>query len=108
MLTPRQRLLSGVLSSLDGVNLTTFTGRLILQKRMFLLLMSGVDIGYNFSWYIRGPYSPGLTRDVFVVEGHGKLDAPRQQLPGILLDRIDKLRSGLGTGWNDPDVLELL
>ena len=44
-----------------------FGCRLILQKSMYLAQASGVDLGYHYQWYLRGPYSPGLTRDAFAI-----------------------------------------
>lgn len=42
-----------------------FNARLILQKTVYLMEQFGLNIGYYFSWYLRGPYSPSLARDVY-------------------------------------------
>jgi len=42
-----------------------FNARLILQKTIYLLEQFGLNIGYSFSWYLRGPYSPSLARDAY-------------------------------------------
>jgi len=42
-----------------------FNSRLILQKTVYLMREFGLNIGYSFSWYLRGPYSPNLTRDTY-------------------------------------------
>ena len=44
-----------------------FSQRLILQKAIHLLQEGGVHLGYHFRWYLRGPYSPRLTEDVFAL-----------------------------------------
>jgi len=49
------------------VRLDTFDDRLIVQKAVCLAQALGVDLGYDFNWYLRGPYSPALTRDAFAV-----------------------------------------
>lgn len=56
--------------------LNSFDDRLILQKAVYLIQAAGVDLGYFFHWYLRGPYSPALTRDAFtmVSELNGGLD----------------------------------
>ncbi|MGH7134412.1 MAG: hypothetical protein ACREHD_01650 [Pirellulales bacterium] len=56
--------------------LGTFDDRLILQKAVYLAQAAGVDLGYFFHWYLRGPYSSSLTRDAFamVSEINGGLD----------------------------------
>jgi len=47
------------------VNLDNFQDRLVIQKLVYLLELSGIDLGYRFSLYVRGPYSPDLTRDIY-------------------------------------------
>lgn len=56
--------------------LSSFDDRLILQKAVYLAQAAGVDLGYFFHWYLRGPYSPSLTRDAFAMasEINGGLD----------------------------------
>lgn len=43
----------------------SFEERLSVQKSMYLAQAAGVNIGHYFNWYLRGPYSPGLSKDVF-------------------------------------------
>lgn len=54
---------------LDSLNqeldLSDFNSRLILQKTIYLVQAAGVKLGYHYSWYLRGPYSRGLTSDLF-------------------------------------------
>ncbi|KDN96511.1 hypothetical protein, partial [Hydrogenovibrio marinus] len=38
---------------------------LILQKAVFLAQLLGVDLGYRYNWYVRGPYSPDLASDYY-------------------------------------------
>lgn len=54
---------------MDDLNLglTTFDDRLTVQKSIYLIEELGLNLGYRFSWYLRGPYSPELTRDAFEV-----------------------------------------
>ena len=42
-------------------DMDTFGGRLRLQKFIYLLQAHGIYLGYDFSWYLRGPYCTGLT-----------------------------------------------
>lgn len=46
-------------------SMDTFNDRLRLQKVIYLLQAFGVYRGYDFSWYLRGPYSSQLTHDGF-------------------------------------------
>ena len=50
---------------LGGVHLSTFEGRLSLQKAIYLAQVCGVDLGYRYSWYVHGPYSPDLAETAF-------------------------------------------
>ena len=45
--------------------LETFTDRLIAQKAIYLAQTVGADLGYFYGWYLRGPYCPALTEDLF-------------------------------------------
>ena len=46
-------------------DLTTFSGRLVAQKVLYLVQAAKLDLGYFYSWYLRGPYSPDVSRDLF-------------------------------------------
>ena len=46
-----------------------FDKRLEVQKAIYLLQESGADLGYHFSWYLRGPYSPTLADDAYSLLG---------------------------------------
>ena len=41
--------------------------RLILQKTIYLLEESGMQLGYGFGWYKYGPYSQDLVQDAYSV-----------------------------------------
>lgn len=69
-----------------GVNsdVSGFDSRLILQKTVYLLEEAGIRLGYSFTWYIRGPYSPGLTRDLY------ELASNKEDVAGWVLDSHSK------------------
>jgi uncharacterized protein YwgA len=46
-------------------NIGEFDDRLIAQKLICLLELKGIDLGYPCSLYVRGPYSPDLTQDLY-------------------------------------------
>ena len=46
-------------------DVSRFDDRLIAQKLVCLLELKGIDLGYSCSMYVRGPYSPDLTQDLF-------------------------------------------
>jgi uncharacterized protein YwgA len=47
--------------------LDTFDDRMAIQKAIYLCQEAGVHLGYRYTWYLRGPYSPALTRDAFAL-----------------------------------------
>lgn len=42
--------------------ISRFEHRLIIQKVVYLLQVKGIGIGFEYSLYVRGPYSPDLTK----------------------------------------------
>ena len=58
-----------VLKELDmEPTINSLDDRIRLQKAIYLSQEAGVPLGYRFSWYVRGPYSPGLTSDYYSLE----------------------------------------
>lgn len=47
------------------IDISQFDSRLIAQKVVCLLELKGLDLGYPYSMYVRGPYSPALTSDLY-------------------------------------------
>src|SRR5437867_5281289 len=60
------------------IEVTQFDERLIIQKSVCVLQYAGVNMGYRFRWYLRGPYCTELTSDAFWLAGQ------KQQLTGEL------------------------
>ena len=52
----------GVDPSIDTVD-----DRVRFQKAIYLAQHAGVPLGYLYSWYVMGPYSPDLTRDYYAL-----------------------------------------
>jgi len=47
------------------LNITSFDDKLIAQKVICLLELKGLNLGYTYGLYVRGPYSPDLTKDLY-------------------------------------------
>ena len=63
-LSRRAQVLGQILKRIGNYGeMETFDDRLILQKTVYLLQAFGVYLGYRFSWYLYGPYSPELASD---------------------------------------------
>ena len=95
------------------IDVRSFANRLILQKAGYLLQQAGISLGYHFSWYLRGPYSPDYTDDVFALAGAGaesselekwKLDPPSLSV----LERVKGLFQSARQKGNTAHWLELL
>lgn len=68
-LNDKKFLLISVLNKLkNSLDLSNFTNRLLIQKKVFFLQYCGVPLNFDFGWYARGPYSRDLTRAVFEIE----------------------------------------
>ena len=60
--------LSRVLSELEvGRSINTLDERVTVQKAVYLAQVIGVNLGYQYSWYIMGPYSPDLAKDYYTL-----------------------------------------
>ena len=70
--------LMSILSKFGGGRMDTFPERMFNQKVVFILSRIGIpDLDYPFNWYVRGPYSPELTFDLY--ESQGILDMLEHQ-----------------------------
>ena len=49
------------------LQIENFTVRKILQKKIYLLQLMGIDLGYRYNWYLYGPYCPALANDTFTL-----------------------------------------
>ena len=60
--------LSRVLSELEiGDSINTLDERVTVQKAVYLAQVIGVNLGYQYSWYIMGPYSRDLAKDYYTL-----------------------------------------
>lgn len=84
------------LDALDlPLRLDSFNDRMALQKTIYLCQQAGVHLGYRYNWYLRGPYSPDLTRDAFDLkakEGSGFDDTAGWNLDGTSFQKLKAIR----------------
>ena len=79
-------------------DISRFDDRLIAQKLVCLLELKGIDLGYSCSLYVRGPYSPDLTQDLyafpneFAAPGTGSRLTPQEKETAGELGRIFGLK----------------
>ncbi len=97
------------IKDIDNLNMDTFDGRLRFQKKVQLLQSFGFDLGYDYNWYLRGPYSPELTKDGF------KLKNIINNIPKLVIEfaddndqhRYNRFKEFLKDKKNDQDKLEI-
>ncbi|CAG9259208.1 conserved hypothetical protein [Burkholderia diffusa] len=51
----------------QSLDVDTLDDRMRLQKAVYLLQAAGANLGYRYSWYLKGPYSTALTQDYFAI-----------------------------------------
>src|SRR5271170_4633462 len=74
-----------------SLSVNTFNERLILQKSAYLLQAAGINMGYRFQWYIRGPYSPDITAGAFGIVNEG--ESGKNELEKWKLDNKSSARA---------------
>jgi len=77
---------------LGKLELDAFSKRLNLQKRIYLLQLTGIDLGYRYNWYLRGPYCPSLTQDTFLLKD--EISANEKDYEEYKLNPITKKKIG--------------
>jgi uncharacterized protein YwgA len=114
-MTPSQIELKLVLDAIgQELNLGTFQDRLRIQKKLYLAQLTGLDLGYRFSWYLHGPYCRELTNDAFRLAEQvrdGARDHETRHLSPIALTlsaRATTIWEGAPSGLSEDDWLELL
>jgi len=66
------------------IRLNNLDNRKIMQKKIYFLQEFGFDFGYNFGFYIYGPYSAELTSDAFRLDE--QFDVARRTITRQRLD----------------------
>lgn len=101
---------------LDGLGISTqidtLNDRKRLQKAVYLGQLSGLDLGYRFSWYIRGPYCTELARDYYDLTRNLQVSNIHVMLNERALEKLQKVRPVLdrpdGFPLEDAGWLELV
>jgi len=99
---------------LGNLEIGDFTSRKILQKKTYLLQLTGIDLGYRYNWYLYGPYCPALANDTFTLRDEIKYDDEfnNYELNSKTKSRLDTLDGVVGlprtAETTEPEWLELL
>ena len=91
-------------------SMTGFDGRLRVQKFVYLLQAFDVYLGYDYSWYLRGPYCSTLAAAGFALAGfYGDIpkgSRMRFVSPGAN-GRFERFRGFISGFESDADFLEM-
>ena len=61
-------ILGGILKRIGNFDNRSLGTRIIFQKTVYFLQVFGINLDYNFDYYIYGPYSKKLALDGYVLE----------------------------------------
>jgi uncharacterized protein YwgA len=102
-----------VLSISSDIN--TVDERKKIQKSIYLGQIAGVDLGYRFGWYLKGPYSPELTKDYYDLDEaliEGDIEYKKKDLNSQLKEKLQAIQPIISPPDDLPlsqeDWLELL
>jgi uncharacterized protein YwgA len=81
-----------------GNTISTMADRIAIQKVVCLTQEAGLQLGYGYNWYVRGPYSPALAADYYQVARMRSVvesDAKRFVLTEGALTAVERVRTVL-------------
>ena len=86
--------------------LDSFSGRIRIQKTVYLLKAFSDEMKFGYTWYFRGPYSPSLTKALFEAERPGQKRA--RKLTSDELKIVSEVRRFLEQDFYSADRMELI
>lgn len=85
--------------------------RVIFQKLVYSLQKTGFNFGYNYNLYIKGPYSPDLASDGYlIVENlqHLSMDTAPFKLSDHGMSKVEATKEFLSAEVSNPAWLETI
>ena len=79
----------------------SFDNKLAIQKITYLAQAYGIDLGYDFEWYLRGPYCKQVSDDAHTITDSTQVDA---KMDGA---KIAEFAKCIEKHMNDTDWLEI-
>ena len=91
------------------ISMEDFDDRLKFQKILFLAQHYGIDFGYTFSWYLKGPYSKVVSKDGYSIQEQMSTQGTLLSISKTTVDKemITKLVDLIKPFSNDPEWLEI-
>jgi len=98
--------LAGFFNGIDkALSMDQFDDKLEVQKITYLAQEYGINLGYEFEWYIRGPYCKQVSDDA-----HNAIDNNLTELPndvGLDPEKVRAFKEMLRPHLNNTDWLEI-
>lgn len=103
----RNELIGGLLKRIGNYSVHEWEHRIIVQKIIYIL-QKGLkeNFGYNFKWYLRGPYSSDLADDFYKFKDTNTLSGAKYKDDAVD-QRFKNFVNAIHDYNNNPDVLEL-
>lgn len=101
-------ILAGVVKRVyPDFDMNHFYNRIKLQKLVYLIQSSDLNLGYNFRLYLHGPYSTTLTREGFEMPNFN--DCPEMKFEDLESEkRFSELFDFLRDKKDDADTMEII
>ena len=81
-----------------------FQDKLMIQKAVYLLQLKGVKTGFHYGLYVRGPYSPELTKELYAHKSELQQLKTTEELTKKETEAVGELKELLGL---NPGLLEV-
>lgn len=99
--------LAGLFSGLNKeISMDKFEDKLEVQKITYIAQEYGINLGYQFEWYLRGPYCKQVSEDA-----HAILDSESEKVSpsevGLNEEKVKELSETLKPFINNPEWLEI-
>jgi len=88
------------------LSMDQFDDKLEVQKITFLAQEYGINLGYSFEWYIRGPYCKQVSEDAHTILD-SNLTTISPSDAGLNEEQIQRFRELLRPHLNDTEWLEI-
>jgi len=93
----------------DGINkeisMDEFEDKLEVQKITYIAQENGLDLGYDFEWYLRGPYCKQVSIDAHTVIDNKITHSPQEA--GLDAEQVRQFAAKLQPYINDSEWLEI-
>ena len=88
-----------------GTGIDDVDARKEKQKAIYLAKILGVDLGYSYGWYVRGPYSPSLANDYYELQSSQE-DFTGHTLKKDIQTKMDNFQTNLLQSEHRPKNME--